>query len=336
MSARRLAVVPAAGSGSRFGQATPKQYTLLAGQPLLAHTLAVLCTEPRIDQVWVVISPDDDWFEPFGFAQQAWAQSKLRVLRQGGATRAESVRNGLAALDAAGRGWQASTAFPGAVMENQPLAALRTLSSNAIRFLERGDEATARSNLERVAQLVDRMGQITGHLKVFAHKSSGAPRPVDVRAVVNHAIGILGQRLRVGGARVVLDFPPAPLWARCDANRLEQVMVNLLGNALDAMANLDQPRIEVHGAAHGAVVRIEVRDYGSGLSAEAQSRLFEPFYTTKEAGVGLGLGLAISAGIVSDYGGTLAGANHPDGGALFTLELPVAPGEGEECEDTTK
>lgn len=105
MSARRLAVVPAAGSGSRFGQATPKQYTLLAGQPLLAHTLAVLCTEPRIDQVWVVISPDDDWFEPFGFAQQAWAQSKLRVLRQGGATRAESVRNGLAALDAQPDDW---------------------------------------------------------------------------------------------------------------------------------------------------------------------------------------------------------------------------------------
>ena len=105
MSARRLAVVPAAGSGSRFGQATPKQYTLLAGQPLLAHTLAVLCAEPRIDQVWVVISPDDDWFEPFGFAQQAWAQSKLRVLRQGGATRAESVRNGLAALDAQPDDW---------------------------------------------------------------------------------------------------------------------------------------------------------------------------------------------------------------------------------------
>jgi len=219
---------------------------------------------------------------------------------------------------------------------NQPLAALRTLSGNTAKFLERGDETTARANLERIGQLVDRMGQITGHLKVFAHKSSGAPRPVDVRAVVNHAIGILGQRLRVGGDQVVLDFPPAPLWARCDANRLEQVMVNLLGNALDAMANLDQPRIEVHGAAHGAVVRIEVRDYGSGLSAEAQSRLFEPFYTTKEAGVGLGLGLAISAGIVSDYGGTLAGANHPDGGALFTLELPVAPEEGEECEDTTK
>ena len=81
----------------------------------------------------------------------------------------------------------------------------------------------------------------------------------------------------------------------------------------------------------------ELADHGlPGLSAEAQSRLFEPFYTTKEAGVGLGLGLAISAGIVSDYGGTLAGANHPDGGALFTLELPVAPEEGEECEDTTK
>lgn len=100
MSTRRLAVVPAAGSGSRFGQATPKQYTLLAGQPLLAHTLTVLCAEARIDQVWVVISPDDDWFDQF-----AWHQPKLRVLRQGGASRAESVRNGLAALDACADDW---------------------------------------------------------------------------------------------------------------------------------------------------------------------------------------------------------------------------------------
>ena len=213
---------------------------------------------------------------------------------------------------------------------NQPLAALRTLSGNAIRFLERGDEVTARANLERIGQLVDRMGQITGHLKVFAHKSSGAPRPVDVREVVTHAIGILGQRLRVSATRVVLDFPEAELYAHCDANRLEQVVVNLIGNALDAMAHLEQSRVELRGTRSGPMVRFEVRDYGCGLSAETQARLFEPFFTTKEAGVGLGLGLAISAGIISDFGGTLAGANHPDGGALFTLELPAARREGED------
>ena len=213
---------------------------------------------------------------------------------------------------------------------NQPLAALRTLSGNTVRFLERGDGATARANLERIGQLVDRMGQITGHLKVFAHKSSGAPRPVDVREVVTHAIGILGQRLRVSGTRVVLDFPEEALYAHCDANRLEQVMVNLIGNALDAMAHLEQPRVELHGTHQAGKVRLEVRDFGRGLSAEAQARLFEPFFTTKEAGVGLGLGLAISAGIISDFGGTLGGSNHPDGGALFTLELPEARAAGEE------
>jgi C4-dicarboxylate-specific signal transduction histidine kinase len=208
---------------------------------------------------------------------------------------------------------------------NQPLAALRTLSGNATRFLDRGDAATARSNLERIAQLVDRMGLITGQLKAFAHKSSGQLRPVDIRQVVAHAIALLDQRLDASGARVCATFADGELYALCDPNRLEQVVVNLIGNALDAMTEQASPCVELCGAIFGAMVRIEVRDHGAGLSAEAQSRLFEAFFTTKEAGVGLGLGLAISAGIVNDFGGTLCGANHPDGGALFTLEIPIVP-----------
>ena len=208
---------------------------------------------------------------------------------------------------------------------NQPLAALRTLSGNAARFLERGDEATTRSNLERIAQLVDRMGLITGQLKAFARKSSGQPRPVDIQQVVAHAMAILDQRLRSTHAQVTIDFPEAMPYALCDANRLEQVVVNLIGNALDAMDKQTSPCVELNGAAYGQMVRLEIRDHGDGLSDEARSRLFEPFFTTKEAGVGLGLGLAISAGIVSDFGGTLSGDNHPAGGALFTLEIPLAP-----------
>lgn len=207
---------------------------------------------------------------------------------------------------------------------NQPLAALRTLSGNAARFLDRGDETTARSNLERIAQLVDRMGLITGQLKAFARKSSGHPRPVDIRQVVTHAVAILEQRLHASNAEVTTDFPDDALYALCDANRLEQVIVNLISNALDAMAEHASPTVDISCAAKGSMVRLDVRDHGAGLSAEALSRLFEPFFTTKEAGVGLGLGLAISAGIVSDFGGTLAGANHPDGGAVFTLEIPLA------------
>lgn len=207
---------------------------------------------------------------------------------------------------------------------NQPLAALRTLSSNATRYLDRGDEPTARSNLERIAQLVDRMGRITGQLKAFVHKSSGQPRPVDLRQTVSNATVLLEQRLRATHASVVTRFPETPVHALCDANRLEQVIVNLIGNALDAMSGAEDPVVELAASRAGETVRLEVRDHGPGLSEEAQARLFEPFFTTKEAGVGLGLGLAISAGIVKDFGGNLTGGNHPDGGALFTLEIPGA------------
>jgi two-component system C4-dicarboxylate transport sensor histidine kinase DctB len=207
---------------------------------------------------------------------------------------------------------------------NQPLAALRTLSDNATRFLDRGDEITARSNLERIAQLVDRMGLITGQLKAFAHKSSGLPKPVDLRQVVANATALLDQRLRTTNARITTSFPDEALCALCDANRLEQVVLNLIGNALDAMSDQTCPCINISGTLCGRMARLEVRDHGQGLSPEAQTRLFEPFFTTKEAGVGLGLGLAISAGIVSDFGGTLHGVNHPEGGALFTLEIPLA------------
>ncbi|WP_319244238.1 ATP-binding protein [uncultured Propionivibrio sp.] len=205
---------------------------------------------------------------------------------------------------------------------NQPLAALRTLSGNTMRFLERGDATTARSNLERIAQITDRMGQITGQLKAFAHKSSGRPQTVDMRQVVAHAVALLDQRLKTSATEIHTDFPDTPLKAWCDPNRLEQVLINLLGNALDAMAGLPSPRIDINGCEEGMMIRLEVRDHGPGLSDEALARLFEPFYTTKEVGVGLGLGLTISAGIVSDFGGTLTGDNHPDGGARFTLAIP--------------
>ena len=84
------------------------------------------------------------------------------------------------------------------------------------------------------------------------------------------------------------------------------------------------PLIEITGTHHGTMVRLEVRDHGPGLGTEALARIFEPFYTTKEAGEGLGLGLAISAGIVSDFGGTLEGCNHAEGGAVFSLEIPMS------------
>ncbi|MBS1157746.1 MAG: sensor histidine kinase [Proteobacteria bacterium] len=208
---------------------------------------------------------------------------------------------------------------------NQPLAALRTLSGNGVRFLERGDLATTRSNLERIAQLVDRMGLITGQLRAFARKSSGQLQPVALGRALDNALALLEPRLRQANAEIVRHSPlPEPL-ALGDANRLEQVLVNLLGNALDAMDGQPAPIIEVDCGVVAGRARLSVRDHGPGLAEAALSHLFEPFFTTKAAGVGLGLGLTISAGIVRDFGGTLSGANHPAGGAVFTLDIPLSP-----------
>lgn len=208
---------------------------------------------------------------------------------------------------------------------NQPLAALRTLSANAERFLARGDVDTTRTNLGRIADLVDRMGRITGQLRNFARKSSGQSAPVPLCHALDNALALLDPRIRRAGADIERSCPADEPVALCDSNRLEQVLINLIGNALDAMAEHPRPRLELSWECTDGVVRLHVRDHGPGLSDEAQAHLFEPFFTTKPAGDGLGLGLAISAGIIRDFGGSLHGANHPGGGAVFTLELPLAP-----------
>lgn len=207
---------------------------------------------------------------------------------------------------------------------NQPLAALRTLSANAERFLERGDVDTARNNLGRIASLVDRMGLITAQLRNFARKSSGQSAPVALCQALNNALALLDTRICRAGVHIESSCLADEPIALCDANRLEQVLINLIGNALDAMSDQAKPLLELKWDCANGFVRLHVRDNGPGLSEEAQTRLFEPFFTTKPVGDGLGLGLAISAGIIRDFGGSLRGENHPEGGAIFTLELPLA------------
>jgi two-component system C4-dicarboxylate transport sensor histidine kinase DctB len=112
--------------------------------------------------------------------------------------------------------------------------------------------------------------------------------------------------------------------AWCDQNRLQQVLINLIGNAADAMADQSRPKQLTISAAYGdeGGVVVRVADSGPGLSEDALAHLFEPFFTTKPMGEGLGIGLAISQDIVRDFGGALSAANGPHGGAVFTLDLP--------------
>ncbi|NMG74439.1 sensor histidine kinase [Aromatoleum diolicum] len=207
----------------------------------------------------------------------------------------------------------------------QPLGALRTLSGNAIEFMRRGDQATAQNNLQIMTTLVDRMGEIIDPLKTYARKSPARPQSVDVAHALRGALFLLDQKLRRAEVAVDNHCQPGTALAWCDQNRLEQVLVNLIGNAVDAMGDCPVRRLRLEAEAGSAGrLRVRVIDSGPGLSDEALAHIFEPFFTTKPAGVGLGLGLAISQDIVRDFGGDLSAANHPDGGAVFTLDLPAA------------
>nr|WP_232470783.1 ATP-binding protein [Caballeronia hypogeia] len=194
---------------------------------------------------------------------------------------------------------------------NQPLAALRSFSDNTRVLIERGDQAAARENLEAIASLTERMGNITNQLKLFVTKA----RPKNARADVARALRNVFSMLRPRMKNVVIDIAPelvegaAPVFVRCEDLRLEQVFINLIGNALDAVASCDRPRIVVELDARTDVIEIVVRDNGPGIPADALPKLFEPFFTTKEMGQGLGLGLAISSAIARDYGGTLVARN---------------------------
>jgi len=146
---------------------------------------------------------------------------------------------------------------------------------------------------------------------------------VSVASAIDHVLMMLEPRRRELQAMFHVE-PCGDLQLLAEAGRLEQVLVNLLRNGLDAMHGQTAPQLHVRAWAEGAMAHIAVRDHGPGLSADAQRRLFEPFYTTKPAGEGLGLGLAISLTIVESYGGALNAHNMADGGAEFVLSLPRA------------
>lgn len=203
---------------------------------------------------------------------------------------------------------------------NQPLAALRTLSDNAAAFLARGRPERVTENLALIADLTERMARITSQLRGFARRSDNRPEPVPVAHAVANVLGLLAEKTRRVEATIHIDIQDG-LTVLCDRVRLEQVLVNLIGNALDAVADRSQRTIWVEAQRAEARALIGVADSGPGIAEEHMAHLFEPFFTTKPPGLGLGLGLVISAGIIQDHGGSLSAANGPEGGAIFTIDL---------------
>ena len=208
----------------------------------------------------------------------------------------------------------------------QPLGAMRTLSGNAIEFMKRGNLPTVEQNLGIIARLADQMGRIITPLKTFARKSPAIPAPADLAHAVGAALFLLDQRLAKADITVINRCEAGRDIAWCDQNRLEQVLINLIRNAADAMADAPHRELLIEaGPGEAGNIELSIADSGSGLPENGQ--LFEPFFTTKPAGEGLGLGLAISRDIVREFGGDLRAENRPAGGARFILQLPAAPKE---------
>jgi len=203
---------------------------------------------------------------------------------------------------------------------NQPLAAMKTYLAGARLLLQRKRPDEALSSFQRIDDLLDRMGAITRQLKSYARKGGEAFEPVDLRSCVSSALAMMEPQLKLRVVRITRALPRAPVMVMADRIRLEQVIINLLRNALDATRDAPEPQIDLM-LSTGETATLTVRDNGHGIADLVN--LFEPFYTTKKPGEGVGLGLAISSGIVTDFGGRLTAHNATGGGAVFEMQLPL-------------
>lgn len=207
---------------------------------------------------------------------------------------------------------------------NQPLAALRNYADNARMLIERGRHDEAAGTLDRVASLIDRMASISRHLRNFARKPNQKLGPIELEAVVRDTLEIIGWRLKAADAELVVDLGDEPPVVMAGAVRLQQVLVNIVSNAADAVEGLPDRIIELRARRRDVKVEITLRDRGPGVSEAIAGRIFDPFFSTKGVGKGLGLGLSISYNIVKDFGGSLTVTGHPDGGTLVTIVLDAA------------
>ncbi|WP_367989151.1 ATP-binding protein [Vibrio sp. NTOU-M3] len=204
---------------------------------------------------------------------------------------------------------------------NNPLAAIRSFADNGRRFLNRDKFDRVDENLERISKLTDRMAKISDQLKSFARKSESSERHlVTIGTVLRSAEELLAPQIK--SSRVQFTLTPYPHDIQVEVNpiQLEQVVINLVNNALQAVAEQIERVVIVSCDVEASLVLIHIDDNGPGIAKEKIERLFEPFYTTKKNG--LGLGLSISQQILQAMNGDLSVSHNPMGGARFTLTLP--------------
>lgn len=204
---------------------------------------------------------------------------------------------------------------------NQPLTALLTYSETLKLMIVRNKTEGIAQTTDEIIKLVQKMATMVAQYKLFARKSAGKIGPVIVADTISASLSILESKISKMGAEISVQYQDQEVSVLAEAVPLEQVLVNLLNNALQSQEHAESAKVDIAVNNDLEYAFITVRDYGSGLSEAQLQTVFEPFYTTKSKG--LGLGLTISQRIMSTFSGTISADNHPGGGAIFTLTIPI-------------
>lgn len=207
---------------------------------------------------------------------------------------------------------------------NQPLTAIASHLHTAGRHMEKAQMDKAQTSLQKISQLLTKITRITKHLKAFARVAGTELTPVGLDAVIRDAIELMSSQIADQGCQLDYQISASSLSVLAEPIRLEQVMVNLISNAVDALssAQIKQLSIEVYEQSNR--IFIDVSDTGIGIEENQIEQIFDPFFTQKEVGQGLGLGLSISYNIIQDFGGQIRVSSTPEIGSRFTLELAKA------------
>lgn len=204
---------------------------------------------------------------------------------------------------------------------NQPIAAIRTYAASSRKLFEQGREQMVLQNMDIISDLTEHMGSITSQLKTFARKSEGIIEPVNLQDRITRVRFLLETQISLAGVGVNMDLCKPQMVVAADPVRIDQVLVNLIRNGIDAMKESKEKQLGIFLTPQGEHVELKISDSGHGIEEQYRDHLFEPFFTTKDVGDGVGLGLSISYGIITDLGGTIRMENNGDGGTSFIIRL---------------
>ncbi|MGH1486037.1 MAG: sensor histidine kinase [Cellvibrionaceae bacterium] len=207
---------------------------------------------------------------------------------------------------------------------NQPLAAIRSYADNASTFLQKDNISPAADNLQRIKMLVDKMAGLTSTLRNFAHKSTSNLERIPIESVMDELVILLSPQAKKQAVNLHFFASTEPVFIMAEKGRLSQVITNLVTNAMDAVANADRRDVEILWSKSDEEATIVVRDTGSGIPDTIKEKMFNAFFTTKDPGNGLGLGLVIVETIINDLNGTLEVTDEANYGAVFKIILPLA------------